>query len=94
MGSEMIKIFMIYDTRGETTVGNMYTARTPAAAIRGFSDVLKDKNAITGAHPQDFNLLWTGDLDEDGTITPAPDGPEVIMTGKTMVELMTQTPEK
>lgn len=78
----MKSIYSVYDLKSESLIGGLITERLDAPAIRAFHDALDPKNqSILAAHPGDFQLMWLGTIEEDGTIVTNPLGPQVVATG-------------
>lgn len=61
----MKKIYAIYDNVAKQQTGPLFTQSADAAAIRLFSDGLADKTTTLGQHPQDYDLVYLGYLDEE-----------------------------
>lgn len=71
-------IYAIFDNVADAIIGGLHLHPHGAPAIRMFSDVALMPDSQIGRHPNDFDLLRLGQLNEDSTITPEK---EVIMTG-------------
>lgn len=74
------KIFAIYDNVADSIIGGLHLHPHHAPAIRMFGDVATLPNSSIGLHPEDFDLLLLGVLNEDHTITPCK---EIILAGAT-----------
>lgn len=75
------KIFAVYDLKSMTILGAVLMMhKHDAPAIRDFNDALSDDRGIFSKHPEDYNLLCLGDIDDEGSIIPA--GPRVVLTGE------------
>lgn len=89
----MRRIYAIRDNvAGEITGMRMYTLmtfRTDQEAARYFADAVNDTSSILNKHPEDYELILCGDLDDGGTIT-ALQTPTFIVAGNTI--LATQQP--
>jgi len=78
-----IQLFQIYDLVGEQIIGPIIAYRHPAAAIRSFTDLLRDPKTTLGQHPDDYDIRLVGVQDEnDGTIDPV-NPPIIQLTGTT-----------
>jgi hypothetical protein len=73
-------IYAIRDKVAESIGQQVWLFKADAAAIRFFHDVLSDGKSYPGSHPDDYELLAVGNLDDNGEITT--DGcPSVIFSG-------------
>lgn len=59
----MMRIFSVYDVKAEI-FQKPFTASKIGEAMRGFTDVVKDKNHALGQHPEDYSLFEIGNFDE------------------------------
>lgn len=75
-------IYHLYDKVAQTVVGGIITANNDNVAMRDFTDALKNPQSVLHTHPEDFNLLVLGHLEDDGTLVPCPGGPMVVSTGQ------------
>lgn len=82
-------VFMIYDTVAETFIGNFIIDRHAAPVCRLFHQLLADKATQLAQHPNDFQLLHVGFVEDTGQLWPIE--PTVIATGSAW--LATQTPD-
>lgn len=78
----MTNLYNIYDLKSDSIIGNIFSAKTNAVAIRAFSDALQDKNSTIGQHPQDFVLIQVGEQHDTGAIAP-------ILGGSGTIEIIT-----
>lgn len=62
--------------------------RTDAQAVRYFGDSMAGEKSAIAAHPDDYELIECGKLDDDGTITGYPK-PRVVITGSDLVATQT-----
>lgn len=74
-------IYAIFDTVGGLYVGGLQLHKHPAAASRVFDDLARDQQTIVGKHPEDFQLVHLGNLEENNAVAGFPI-PFVILTGK------------
>lgn len=77
-----ISLFQIFDIQGQCVAGPIMTAHHEGAAIRNFTDLLKNKETVLGAHPQDFELRFLGYQDEDTGILDGVELPHSVITGQ------------
>lgn len=69
-------LFAIYDKKAELVVRNViFVSSTHAAAKRMFEDIVAVKESEIGAHPEDYDFLYLGELHleecrVDGVIAP------------------------
>lgn len=75
----MEKIYAIYDLTARAIVGQLAMFRHDAAAMRFFSDVASQRETIVGMHPQEFELIALGMIDENQNVIP---NREKILTGE------------
>lgn len=79
-------IFAVLDTVKQSIIGNdpggLMLHKHPASAIRMFTDALSDPQTILHKHPDDFDLVHLGYLEEDNTITVQPGPDNIVLSGK------------
>lgn len=90
----MRQIYAIRDRIAQDLVGlRMYSLmcfRTDQEAARYFADAINDTSSILNKHPQDYELILVGAVDDTGQIFPrSPDTNALIVTGDTLVALQT-----
>lgn len=71
-------ITAIYDNVAQAIIGGLHLHSHSAPAIRMYGDVAVLPNSQISLHPQDFDLLLLGTLNDDNTIVPCN---ETIVTG-------------
>lgn len=59
----MMKIFTVYDTKAEAYLQPFFM-QTRGAAIRGFTELVNDKNHSFGKYPADYVLFEIGSFDD------------------------------
>jgi hypothetical protein len=74
----MMHVYAIRDKVAESIGQQVWLFKADAAAIRFFHDVLSDAKSYPANHPDDYELLSLGMLEDDGTFMGAP---MVIFTG-------------
>jgi hypothetical protein len=74
----MMHVYAIRDKVAESIGQQVWLFKADAAAIRFFHDVLSDSKAYPANHPDDYELVSLGMLEDDGTFMGAP---MVIFTG-------------
>ena len=79
------KIVTIHD-RAAGAYGVPSFVISTGAAIRSFSDEINKKDTPLGAHPEDFDLYYLGELD-DNSGEFIQDGPRIISIGKDCVKV-------
>lgn len=78
--------YQVYDLVGESIVGPPFIEKNKGPAIRGFTDILNDKNSTLGQHPDDYELRFIGIQNEaTGEIQPI-SPPQTIATGAEWAE--------
>lgn len=84
------QIFAVYDNVAEAILGGLHLFPHKAPAIRMYSDIATMQDSQVARHPNDFDLLLLGVIDEDGTIIATK---EIILTGATWAAAQTQSQE-
>lgn len=87
-----LRLFQTYDNVAKTIIGPLIATATEQAAIRIFTDALKNENAL-GKHPDDYDLLEVGTIDPDTAEITAPHLSGIITTLKGRTWLATQNGE-
>ena len=63
------KLYSVYDKKGQVTLG-IYEQQNDLVAIRDFSLVCKKEDTPIIKFPEDYSLLYLGELDQEtGIIT-------------------------
>lgn len=62
------RIYMVFDLVAGQVVGSPVLEVADAPAIRGFHDALSAKDSMLAKHAADFDLLWIGEIADEGTI--------------------------
>jgi hypothetical protein len=68
----MTNVYAIRDKVAESIGQQVWLFKADAAAIRFFHDVMSDAKSYPAQHPDDFELLSLGMLDDDGSFMGAP----------------------
>jgi len=71
-------LYAIRDKVAESIGQQVWLFKADAAAIRFFHDVLSDAKSYPANHPDDYELVSLGLLEDDGTFMGSP---SVIFTG-------------
>lgn len=58
-----LKIFSVYDAKAEAYMTPFFL-QTKGQAIRGFMDLVSDKNTNVAKYPEDFTLFELGEYDD------------------------------
>lgn len=74
----MMNVYAIRDKVAESIGQQVWLFKADAAAIRFFHDVLSDPKSYPATHPDDYELMSLGLLEDDGNFMGAP---MVIFTG-------------
>lgn len=74
----MNTLYAIRDKVSESIGSQVWLFKADAAAIRFFHDVLSDPKSYPAQHPDDFELLSLGLLNDEGEFMGSP---QVIFTG-------------
>lgn len=76
------QLYQVYDNVAQRSMGPIIAAYAAAAAIRSFTDAMKDERTTLAQHPEDFDLLHLGEQDEHtGTILGVT--PTIVLAGST-----------
>lgn len=76
------KLFQIRDNVANSVVGPIISAYHEAAAIRHFTDLLKNPETTIASHPEDFDLMYLGNQEETtGEIDPLVGVPQIALSG-------------
>lgn len=57
-------IYAVYDNVAKALVGGLYLHKHEAAAVRFFADVASDPQTLIAKHPQDFDLVRLGHIND------------------------------
>lgn len=74
----MMNVYAIRDKVAESIGQQVWLFKADAAAIRFFHDVMSDPKSYPAQHPDDFDLMSLGLLDDDGSFMGTP---QVIFSG-------------
>lgn len=74
----MMNVYAIRDKVAESIGTQVWLFKADAAAIRFFHDVMSDAKSYPAQHPDDFDLLSLGILDDEGNFMGTP---QVIFSG-------------
>lgn len=91
----MRNIYAIRDRLAKDLVGiQMYLLlifRTDQQAVRYFADAILDEKSILNKHPDDYELIICGAVEDDGTLIQNLNAvPRIVITGSAL--LAAQTP--
>lgn len=88
----MRNIYAIRDKVANDLAGQfpLVCMRTDAQAVRYFGDSMQVDRSAISAHPEDYELIIVGGLNEDGSIVPI--APTIVITGQAL--LAAQEPPK
>lgn len=78
-------IYAIYDKVADMYIGGLLLHKHDAAAIRFFQDVAGLGDSLVGKHPEDFDLMLVGNLDEENKVSGHK--PAVVVSGKALAAL-------
>lgn len=56
------QVFVVYDSKAEI-YEKPFHMQTKGQAVRGFTDVINDKQTPLGQHPEDYTLFHIGEYD-------------------------------
>lgn len=78
MHNQTRNLYAIEDTVANDLIGGIHIHRHEAAAIRMFSDVAQLEGSMINRHPQDYQLIQLGHLDEKNQLV---ENYKLVMTG-------------
>lgn len=85
-------IIAIYDKRAEDIVGILQMHHHEATAVRMFADVAMNETSQIRRHPEDYDLIQLGTLNNDNNrITPEY---RVILTGSALFASQAEGPKE
>lgn len=85
-------IYQIRDTTAEMVIGPIMTMHHQAAAIRVFTDALKDTSTSLSKHPEDYELVYLGVQDEKTGEINETGAAMIVITGKQWKALQDSAP--
>lgn len=74
-------LYQIYDAVANTVIGPIIVTYHPAAAVRQFTDLLRDPKTTLAAHPEDYELRYLGQQDESTGLVDGLTVPQAVLTG-------------
>ena len=75
-----MKLFGIQDVKADAMM-NVFMMSTRAQAVRGFSDLVHDEKTDVFRHPEDYRLMYLGDMDQSTGVITALASPESLGFG-------------
>lgn len=87
--TNMKTLYIVYDDKAQAHLGGIITYAADAAAIRFFTDAVKDKQTIVGQHPEDFTLLAIGALTDDAPPQLVGGNTRIVVTGAAVSAALT-----
>lgn len=85
------QIYAIYDNVSEMIIGGLQLHAHAAPAIRTFGDIAVMQDSQIGRHPNDFDLICLGTLNDDNTITSQHG---IVLSGATWAAAQTPRQEQ
>lgn len=86
----MKRIYAVRDRIANDLAGifPLVVMRTDQQAVRYFGDsLLTEQKSALSAHPDDYELVYVGELADDGTIVPQ-QLPQIIITGTALMGII------
>lgn len=80
----ILQVFSVWDEKG-TVFSSPFFMANKGLAIRGFSDLVKDKSTRVAQHPEDYKLYLIGEFD-DNSGQLVSDKPEFLCHGSDFVD--------
>lgn len=74
-------LYTVYDLEAEQTMGAIMPYPRDAAAVRMFTNLLANKELITGQYPEQFTLQRLGELDTESAVIIAC-APTLVLSGR------------
>lgn len=59
---EITNLYAIYDNKAETIIGPVISEKHDAAAIRTYTDLLREPKVSLSQHPADYDLIGLGSI--------------------------------
>lgn len=87
----MNKLYMVRDIVGGQVIKPIIIVKHEAAAVRIFTDAMKDERTDLFQHPADYELLYLGEQNDDTGEIAGLERPRAILTGR-QYTLATATP--
>lgn len=87
-GNSTRSIYIIFDLVAETFIGQCIIDRHAAPVTRIFHSLLGDKNTQLGQHPNDYNLIFIGYIEDNGQLWPVT--PTIVATGSAWLAAQNQ----
>lgn len=83
----LTQLYQLFDTTAQCVAGPIILDKSQASVIRMFNALLGNKDILPGQYPEQFNLLFVGEQDDEtGTITGTAQPPRIIATGSQWLE--------
>lgn len=79
-----VGLYMVFD--GKVQGYSMpFASQSDQAAVRTFTDALKQGDSLMSRHPEDFSLVRLADFDDvTGMVTPVQPGPLEVFHGRNL----------
>lgn len=77
-------IYAILDTAADMYIGGLHLHKHEASAVRMFNDIAMLPDTIIGKHPEDFELIQLGHLEDDNKMSVEH---MLVLTGKQWQQL-------
>lgn len=61
----MNNLYQLYDLVAQSTAGPIVQHTRHGSAVRQFHELLKDQTTTPGKYPEQFDLLWIGEQDNE-----------------------------
>lgn len=72
-------LYVVRDVKANDVGDQIMVAKADAVAIRAFSDALSNSQSFMSRHPQDYELVFIGEMAEAGDLIAYQ--PRVVLTG-------------
>lgn len=90
MTAHIRHIYALFDNVANAIVGGLILHYHDAPAIRTYTDIANIPESTVGMHPQDYDLLDLGTINDNGIITA---DRRTVLTGAAWIASRTQQPQ-
>lgn len=82
-----VRLYQMRDRVAGGMLSGVLLERSDAAAIRGFADAVSDVRTPMAKHPEDYDMMFLGEQEDDGTLLPVVP-PILVVTGQAVSEML------
>lgn len=89
MHIDSLSLYQVMDRVAQQPMGPLFASRHDAAAIRMFTDGLKDERTSLHQHPEDYALVHVGYQETTSGKVEGLEEPRLVLSGKQWVDMTT-----